>query len=136
VVAAAWALPTVAGTALGYPAVPRYLVVPAAISCVLAGIGLVAVARLASGLRGRVALAAAVAAVSAPFAVSRAIGLAHQAADARARTEQLSALWRAVDQAQRRAPAAPPTRVPTGDRRPMSVRPKVGPWRSAWWSLS
>jgi hypothetical protein len=105
-VAAAWALPTVAGTALGYPAVPRYLVVPAAISCVLAGIGLMAVARLASGLRGRVALAAAVAAVSAPFAVSRAIGLAHQAADAKARTEQLSALWRAVDQAQRRAPVA------------------------------
>ena len=31
-VAAAWALPTVAGTAMGYPAVPRYLVVPAAIA--------------------------------------------------------------------------------------------------------
>jgi hypothetical protein len=106
VVAAAWALPTVAGTALGYPAVPRYLVVPAAISCVLAGIGLVAVARLASGLRSRAALAAVLVAVSAPFAVSRVIGLAHQAADANARAEQLSALWRAVDQARRRAPVA------------------------------
>jgi hypothetical protein len=106
VVAAAWALPTVAGTALGYPAVPRYLVVPAAISCVLAGIGSVAVARLASRPRGRACLAAGLVAVSAPFAVSRAIGLAHQAADAKARTEQLTALWRAVDQAQRRAPVA------------------------------
>jgi hypothetical protein len=105
-VAAAWALPTVAGTALGYPAVARYLVVPVAVSCVLAGIGFVAVARLASRPRGRAALAAALAAVSAPFAVARAIGLAHQAADAKARTEQLSALWRAVDQAQRRAPIA------------------------------
>jgi hypothetical protein len=83
VVAAAWALPTVAGTALGYPAVPCYLVVPAAICCVLAGIGSVAVTRLASRLRGRAALAAALAAVSAPLAVSRATGLAHQAADAR-----------------------------------------------------
>src|SRR5213078_2548814 len=41
-VAAAWTLPTIAATALGYPAVPRYLVVPAALCCVLAGIGLVA----------------------------------------------------------------------------------------------
>jgi hypothetical protein len=106
VVAAAWALPTVAGAALGYPAVPGYLVVPAASCCVLAGIGSVAVTRLASRPRGRAALAAALAAVSAPFAVSRAIGLAHQAADARARAEELSALWRAVDQAQRRAPVA------------------------------
>jgi hypothetical protein len=106
VVVAAWALPTIAGTALGYPAVPRYLVEPAAICCVLAGIGFVAVARLASRPRGRIALAAALAAASAPFAVSRANGLAQQAADAKARADQLSALWRAVDQAQRRAPVA------------------------------
>jgi hypothetical protein len=105
-VAAAWALPTVAGTALGYPAVPRYLVVPAGIACVLAGIGFVAVARLASGTRGRAALAAALVASSAPFAVSRAIGLEHQAAEAKARSDQVSALWRAVDQARRRAPVA------------------------------
>ncbi|MDP9346475.1 MAG: hypothetical protein M3P44_12300 [Actinomycetota bacterium] len=106
VVAAAWALPTVAGTALGYPAVARYLVVPAAICCVLAGIGVVAVARLASRPRGRVALTAVLAAISVPFAVSRAIGLAHQAADAKARAGQLSALWRAVDRAERLAPVA------------------------------
>jgi hypothetical protein len=106
VVVAAWALPTVAGAALGYPAVPRYLVEPAAICCVLAGIGVVAVARLASRPRGRAALAVALAAVSAPFAVSRAIGLAQQAADSRARAKHLSALWRAVDRAQRRAPVA------------------------------
>ena len=43
----------------GYPAVPRYLVVPVAICCVLAGIGFVAVVRLASRPRGRAVLAAA-----------------------------------------------------------------------------
>jgi hypothetical protein len=105
-VAAAWALPTVAATALGYPAVARYLVVPVAICCVLAGIGVVAVLRLASRARGRAVLAAALVAVSAPFAVSRAVGLAHQSADAKARDQKLSALWRAVDRAQRRAPVA------------------------------
>jgi hypothetical protein len=105
-VAAAWALPTVAATALGYPAVARYLVVPVAACCVLAGIGVVAVLRLASRARGRAVLAAALVAVSAPFAVSHAVGLAHQSADAKARDQRLSALWRAVDRAQRRAPVA------------------------------
>ena len=105
-VAAAWAVPTVAATALGYPAVARYLVVPVAICCVLAGIGVVAVLRLASRARGRAVLAVALVAVSAPFAVSRAVGLAHQSADANARAQKLSALWRAVDRAQRRAPVA------------------------------
>jgi hypothetical protein len=105
-VAAAWALPTVAATALGYPAVARYLVVPVAACCVLAGIGVVAVLRVASRARGRAVLAAALVAVSAPFAVSRAVGLAHQSADAKARDQRLSALWRAVDRAQRRAPVA------------------------------
>ena len=51
-------------------------------------------------------LAVALVAVSAPFAVSRADGLYHQAAEAKARAETLSALWRAVDRAQRRAPVA------------------------------
>jgi hypothetical protein len=105
-VAGAWALTTVAATALGYPAVPRYLVVPVAICCVLAGIGVVAVVRLASRPRGRAVLAAALVAVSAPFAVPRAVGLAHQSAHAKARAQKLSALWRAVDRAQRRAPVA------------------------------
>jgi hypothetical protein len=106
VVAAAWVLPTVAGTALGYPAVARYLVEPAAICCVLAGIGVVAVVRVASRPRSRAALVAALVAVSLPFAVARAIGLADQAADAKARATELSGLWRAVDRAQRRAPVA------------------------------
>ena len=106
VVAAAWLLPTVAATALGYPAVPRYLVVPAAIACVLAGIGLVAVVRLVPSPRARVALALALVAVSAPFAISRAIGLGHEANAAKARSAQLSELWRAVDQARRLAPVA------------------------------
>jgi hypothetical protein len=106
IVAAAWGLPTVAGTALGYPAVARYLVVPVAVACVLAGIGLVAVARLASRPRGCVALATALAAASAPFAVSRAIGLGDQATAAKARADHLSSLWRAVDQAERRVPVA------------------------------
>jgi hypothetical protein len=105
-VAVAWAGFTVVATALGYPAVPRYLVVPVAICCVVAGIGAVAVVRLASGPRGRAALAVALVAVSAPFAVSGADRLYHQGADAKARAEKLSALWRAVDQAQRRAPVA------------------------------
>ena len=105
-VAAAWAGFTVVATALGYPAVPRYLVVPVAICCVVAGIGAVAVVRLASGPRGRAVLAVALVAVSAPFAVSRADRLYHQGAEAKARAEKLSALWRAVDRAQRRAPVA------------------------------
>jgi hypothetical protein len=105
-VAAAWAGFTVVATALGYPAVPRYLVVPVAICCVVAGIGAVAVVRLASGSRGRAVLAVVLVAASAPFAVSRASGLYHQAADAKARAETLSALWRAVDRAQRAAPVA------------------------------
>ena len=92
--------------ALGYPAVPRYLVVPVALCCVLAGIGLVALARLASRPRGRAVLAVALVAASAPFAVSRAVELARQAADAKARDDAVSALWRAVDRAQRRAPVA------------------------------
>ena len=56
--------------------------------------------------RGRAALAAALVAVCAPFAVSRAIGLGHQAAGAKARADEVSALWRAVDQARRVAPVA------------------------------
>ena len=53
-----WTLPTVVATALGYPAVPRYLVEPAAVCCVLAGIGLVGLARLLRGRRSRAALPA------------------------------------------------------------------------------
>ena len=105
-VAAAWAGFTVAATALGYPAVPRYLVGPVAICCVLAGIGVVAVVRLASRPRNRAVLAAALLAVSVPFAVSRAVGLYDQAADSKARAATLSALWRAADRAKRRAPIA------------------------------
>jgi hypothetical protein len=103
-VVAAWVLPTVVATALGYPAVPRYLFEPIAICCVLAGIGVVAVARLPQRPRTRTALAVALAAISAPFIVSRVTGLARQAADAKARAQQLSTLWRAADRAQQRAP--------------------------------
>jgi hypothetical protein len=106
VVAAAWAGFTVVATALGYPAVPRYLVVPVAICCVVAGIGAVAVVRLASGPRGRAVLAVVLVAACIPFAVSRADGLYDQGAEAKARAAKVSALWRAVDRAQRRAPVA------------------------------
>jgi hypothetical protein len=106
VVVAAWTLPTVAATALGYPAVPRYLVEPAALCCVLCGIGIVDVTRMASRPRARVAIAAVVAAALAPFAVARTIGLADQASDSKARATALAVLWRAVDHAQRRAPVA------------------------------
>ena len=105
-VVAAWAGFTVVATALGYPAVPRYLVVPVALCCVLAGIGVVAVVRLVADARGRAALAVALVVLSAPFAVSRAGRLYDQAAEAKARAEKVSALWRAVDRAQRRAPVA------------------------------
>jgi len=105
-VAAAWAGFTVVATALGYPAVPRYLVVPVAICCVVAGIGAVAVVRLASGPRGRAVLAVVLVAACIPFAVSRADGLYDQGAEAKARAAKVSALWRAVDRAQRRAPVA------------------------------
>jgi len=105
-VAAAWAGLTVIATALGYPAVPRYLVVPVAICCVLAGIGAVAVVRLAPGPRGRAVLAVVLVAACIPFAVTRADRLYDQARDAKARDAKLSALWRAVDRAQRRAPVA------------------------------
>ncbi len=105
-VAAAWVGFTVVATALGYPAVPRYLVVPVAICCVVAGIGAVAAVRLASGARGRAVVAAVLVAACVPFAVSRADGMHHQATEAKARAEKLSALWRAVDRAERRAPVA------------------------------
>jgi hypothetical protein len=105
-VVGAWTLPTVLATALGYPAVPRYLFEPAAVCCVLAGIGLVALARLPQRPRARAAVAVALAAISAPFVISRGGGLAGQAREAKARAAQLSGLWRAVDRAQQRAPVA------------------------------
>jgi hypothetical protein len=105
-VAAAWTLPTVIGTALGYPAVPRYLFEPVAICCVLAGIGLVALVRLARDPRARTALAVTLAVISAPFVVTRATGLGRQAAWAEGWADQASALWRAVDRAERHAPVA------------------------------
>ena len=94
-VAAAWTGLTVVATALGV-----------AVCCVVAGIGAVAVVRLASGPRGRAVLAVVLVAACAPFAVSRADRMYDQAAEARARAEKLSALWRAVDRAERRAPVA------------------------------
>ncbi len=105
-VAGGWGGFTVVATALGYPAVPRYLVVPVAVCCVVAGIGAVAAVRLASGARVRAVLAVVLVAACAPFAVSRANGMYHQAAEAKARAATLSALWRAVDRAERRAPVA------------------------------
>jgi hypothetical protein len=56
--------------------------------------------------RARAVLAAALIAVSAPFAVSRAVALADEAGATKARAAQLAALSRAVDDAKRRAPVA------------------------------
>jgi hypothetical protein len=106
VVVAGWTLPTVAATAVGYPAVPRYLVEPVALCCVLCGIGVVAIARLATTPRRRVALVAGLAAAFAPFAVARTISLAHQASNSKARADALAQLWHAADAAQHRAPVA------------------------------
>jgi hypothetical protein len=77
-----------------------------AVCCVVAGIGGVAAVRLASSPRARAALAVVLVAACAPFAVSRANRMYDQAAEARARAQKLSALWRAVDRAERRAPVA------------------------------
>jgi hypothetical protein len=104
VVVLVWAVPTIVGTAFGYPAVPRYLVEPAAMCCVLAGIGVVAVVRLAANPRVRAALGVGIAVVSIPFLVPRAEGLADQASDSQARADEVAALWRAVDRARERAP--------------------------------
>ena len=85
---------------------PRYLVGPVALCCVLCGIGVVEVTRLASRPRARAAVATVVAVAIAPFAVSRAIELGHQASGSKSHATEQSNLWRAVDQAQRRAPVA------------------------------
>jgi hypothetical protein len=98
-VVAAWTVPTVLATALGYPAVPRYLVEPLAACCVLAGIGLVALARVPRSRRGRAAVAVALGGVSIPFVVATGAGLAHQATEAQAWTAQQSGLWTAVNRA-------------------------------------
>jgi hypothetical protein len=105
-VAGALALPTIGGTAIGYPAVPRYLFEAAAVGCVLGGVGVSAIARLPKGTAARHALAAAVASASVPFAVSRTVGLAHQASEARQRDDDLAMLWQAVARARRRTAVA------------------------------
>ena len=102
--AAAWALPTVARTAMGYPAVPRSSSFPPPSPACSTG-SMVAVTRLASRPRGRARWRRPWS-PSAPFAVSRAIGLGHRGGGATARADEVSALWRAVDQARRVAPVA------------------------------
>jgi hypothetical protein len=105
-VAGAWALPTIVGTALGYPAVPRYLVEPAALCCALAGIGFATLTRLPYRRAASVALAATLVAASVPFAVSRVVGLVHQTTAAEQRADDLASLWQAVDRARTRAAVA------------------------------
>jgi hypothetical protein len=90
-VALAWSVVTIGGEAIGYPAVPRYLVEPAALCCVLAGIGVASLPR-------QVWVVGLVAVAFAPFAVARAIGLGNQVSSANERARDLSALWHAADQ--------------------------------------
>ncbi|MEM8620464.1 MAG: hypothetical protein AAGF73_12165 [Actinomycetota bacterium] len=59
----------------GYAALSRFLLPAAALVCVLAGAGVVQAVRLMSQQRSRIALVAAIVAVSAPFIVVRATGL-------------------------------------------------------------
>jgi hypothetical protein len=92
-VALAWSVVTIGGEAIGYPAVPRYLVEPAAACCVLAGIGVASLPR-AAWLVGLVAVAFV------PFAVARSIGLGHQVSSANERARDLSSLWRSADRVQ------------------------------------
>jgi Zinc carboxypeptidase len=104
VVAGAWAIPTIAATALGYPAVPRYLAEPAVLCCPLAGAAIVAVARLPSHTRTRIVLVAVLLALSAPFAIARVAGLGRQASAAEQGGEDLASLWQAVDRTRALAP--------------------------------
>jgi len=90
-VALAWSVVTIGGEAIGYPAVPRYLVEPAALCCVLAGIGVASLPRRAWVI-GLLVLAFA------PFVVARSIGLGTQVSAANERARDLSALWHAADQ--------------------------------------
>lgn len=104
VVAGAWAIPTIAATALGYPAVPRYLAEPAVLCCPLAGAGIVAVARLPSHTRTRIMLVAVLLALSAPFAIARVARVGRQASAAEQGGEDLASLWQAVDRTRALAP--------------------------------
>ena len=78
--------------------------------------------RLASRARGRAVLAAALVAVSAPFVVSRAVGLAHQCG-----------LMRRLGTRSSRRCGAPSTE-PNGELRSPAVHPVVSraAWRTAW----
>jgi hypothetical protein len=105
VVALSWLVVTIGGEAVGYPAVPRYLVEPAAVCCVLAGIGFAALPRLAPE-RARVALIVLLVVASLPFAVARSIGLGHQVGAATGRAHDLTQLWRTVDRARAQVPVA------------------------------
>ena len=122
--------------ALGYPAVPRYLVVPGGHRLrARRGWALSAVTRLASGPRGRARAGGGPASPSAPRSPSHAptASSTRRAGGAKARSDQVSALWRTVDQAQRRAPVARlhPVIEPSGPgQRPgLEARTPAGPRR-------
>jgi hypothetical protein len=102
----AWAGLTIVATAAGYPAVPRYLVGPVALCCVLAGIGAVTVVRALAPGWPRIAVAAVLVAVAIPFAIDRADGLGQQVTAAQVRSEAGDQLQAAVDRARQRAPVA------------------------------
>ena len=106
VAALAWFVVTIGGEAIGYPAVPRYLVEPAALCCVLAGIGIVWCARLPAAAAPRLALIGLLVAACVPFVVARADGLQRQASAATARGRATTGLWRVVDRARAVKPVA------------------------------
>ena len=99
VLALSWTTITIAGEAIGYPAVPRYLVPPAAAFCVLAGIGFVALTRAIAAPRRRAVLVVLVAVMCVPFVAARSVDLADQVRSADRRAEQLAQLFQAVDRA-------------------------------------
>jgi hypothetical protein len=105
VVALSWLVVTIGGEAVGYPAVPRYLVEPAAVCCVLAGIGFAALPRLAPS-RARAAVIVVLVVASLPFAVARSIGLGDQVGAATGRAHDLTQLLRTVDRARAQVPVA------------------------------
>ncbi len=95
--AAAWVALVVAMAVDGYPGLGRFMYPPAAIACVLAGVGVVGLAELAGPGWRRWGVIAAVLAASVPFTtgrVSLATGEKHQADLAVTATDQLNAAVR------------------------------------------
>lgn len=98
--AAGWIVVVVAMTlALDYAGLGRFFAPATALVCVLAGIGAVRLVALPAGRRVRVAVAVALVAASAPFALPRITELEHQRDETVSEAALQASLARAVDRA-------------------------------------